>query len=391
MNSLHPSFSPGSLGSAPRCLVVSFNRLMPADQGNARRIMQMVRLYKSQGFEVDLLYHNEEGFDPALSHALAGEFGRVNVVRSRAPKQIQPGHVCRVVDWYDRGLEAAARDMHLLRGYRVVHVNYVWYAPLLEQFGSDVVKVLDTHDVFGERRAKYTAAGMKPQWFSTTYADEDSALRRADAALAIQKEEAAELAARGHRNILYLPYVEPCVRPFERHGGGRPLTFGYLGSGNDWNILSMADFLGRLQARGVSFPHPIVVAGGVCRHVREMAGVIKLGFVQELHTFYDAIDIALNPMVGGTGLKIKTVEPLSYGRPVLTTLPGAQGLTHLWGLPVFEDNAGLTDYLFTEFGRAVGPAHLDVLCEQAASTRAALDAEYAAQVNRLASWLVSRV
>jgi hypothetical protein len=131
---------------------------------------------------------------------------------------------------------------------------------------------------------------------------------------------------------------------------GRPLTFGYLGSGNDWNILSMADFLGRLQARGVPFPHPIVVAGGVCRHVREMAGVIKLGFVQELHTFYDAIDIALNPMVGGTGLKIKTVEPLSYGRPVLTTLPGAQGLTHLWGLPLFEDNAGLTDYLVTEFG-----------------------------------------
>jgi hypothetical protein len=391
MNSPHPSFAPSSLGSAPRCLVVSFNRLMPADQGNARRIMQMVRLYKSQGFEVDLLYHNEEGFDPALSHALAAEFGRVNVVRSRAPKHIQPGHVCRIVDWYDRGLEAAARDMHQLRGYSVVHVNYVWYAPLLDQFGSDVVKVLDTHDVFGERRAKYTAAGMKPQWFSTTYADEDSALRRADAALAIQKEEAAELAARGHRNILYLPYVEPCVRPFERRDGGRPLTFGYLGSGNDWNILSMADFLGRLQARGVPFPHPIVVAGGVCRHVREMAGVIKLGFVQELHTFYDAIDIALNPMVGGTGLKIKTVEPLSYGRPVLTTLPGAQGLTHLWGLPLFEDNAGLTDYLVTEFGRPGGPSPLDALCEQAASTRVALDDEYANQVNRLSIWLASRV
>ena len=132
--------------AAPRVLVVTFNRLVPADQGNARRIMQLVRLYKSRGFEVDLLYHNEEGFDPALSHALAAEFGRVNVVRSRAPKHILPGHVCRIVDWYDRGLEAAARDMHRLRGYSVVHVNYVWYSPLLEQFGSDVVKVLDTHD-----------------------------------------------------------------------------------------------------------------------------------------------------------------------------------------------------------------------------------------------------
>ena len=385
-------FAPSGL-AAPRCLVVTFNRLVPADQGNARRIMQMVRLYKAQGFEVDLLYHNEEGFDPALSHALAGEFGRVNVVRSRAPKHIQPGHVCRIVDWYDRGLEAAARDMHRLRGYSLVHVNYVWYAPLLDQFGSDVVKVLDTHDVFGERRAKYTAAGMKPQWFSTTYADEDSALRKADAALAIQKEEAAELAARGHRNILYLPYVEPALRPFEPRGGGRPLTFGYLGSGNDWNILSMAEFLSRLQARGVPFPHPIVVAGGVCRHVREGTGVIKLGFVQELHTFYDAIDIALNPMVGGTGLKIKTVEPLCYGKPVLTTLPGAQGLTHLWQMPLFEDNGALTDYLFETFGRGAAPAQqaLQELSGQAAVTRQALDAEYDGQVDRLARWLASRL
>ena len=71
--------------------------------------LNLVREWTRIGFEVDLLYHNEEGFDPALSHALAGEFGRVNVVRSRAPKHIQPGHVCRIVDWYDRGLEAADR------------------------------------------------------------------------------------------------------------------------------------------------------------------------------------------------------------------------------------------------------------------------------------------
>ena len=134
------TFAPSTM-AAPRCLVVTFNRLMPADQGNSRRIMQLVRLYKAQGFEVDLLYHNEEGFDPGLSHALAGEFGRVTVVRSRAPKTILPGHICRIVDWYDRGLEAAARDMHRLRGYNVVHVNYVWYSPLLEVFGSDVVKI----------------------------------------------------------------------------------------------------------------------------------------------------------------------------------------------------------------------------------------------------------
>lgn len=371
----------------PRVLLVTFNRLIPADQGNARRIMQLVGLYKRQGFEVDLVYHNEEGLDTALSAALASEFGRVTVVQSGASKRIQhPGHICHISDWYDPTLDAVCRHLHRLRGYKVVHANYVWYAPLLEQFGRDVVKVLDTHDVFANRSEKYTRAGMKPQWFSTTLADEDMALKLADAALAIQKEEAAEMADRGHRNILYLPYVEPCIRPFRVPDGSRPLTFGYLGSGNDWNILSMAAFLGQFQKRTQTFPHPIVVAGGISKHVRERPGVIKLGFVKELHSFYDAIDIAINPMIGGTGLKIKTVEPLCYGKPVLTTPSGAQGLSHLWQLPVLADPVAMVDFLFDHLAAADSPTVAE-LTQQAQATRQALDAEYDGQVERFAGWL----
>jgi polysaccharide biosynthesis protein PslH len=374
----------------PRVLLVTFNRLVPADQGNSRRIMQLVGLYKRQGFEVDLVYHNEEGLDPALSDALQAHFGRVVVLPSRAPKRILPGHVCHIADWYDSALDAVCRDLHLRRGYKVVHVNYVWYAPVLEQFGRDVIKVLDTHDVFANRSEKYLRAGMKPQWFSTTLQDENMALKLADAALAIQKEEAAEMAERGHRNILYIPYVEPCVRPFLPPDGSRPLTFGYLGSGNDWNIRSMTSFLGKLRTQGEHLPGSILVAGGISKHVRDTPGVIKLGFVKELHTFYDAIDIAINPMVGGTGLKIKTVEPLCYGKPVLTTPSGAQGLSHLWTLPVFADPAAMVDYLFAELTRPDAPAVAE-LCRLAQTSRAALDAEYDGQVDRFSRWLQTRL
>jgi hypothetical protein len=374
----------------PRALLVCFNRLFPANQGNARRIMQLVGFYQKEGFEVDLLYHNEEGFDAALSMLLAKVFGRITVVRSTAPKTILPGHVCHIDDWYDPGLGAAARDMHRLRGYKLVHVNYVWYAPLLDNFGRDVVKVLDTHDAFAERRQKYLQVGMQPQWFSCSFEDEDAALQRSDAAIAIQKEEALAFAARGHRNVLYLPYVEPQVRSFERFRGSRPLTFGYLGSGNDWNVLSFNDLLIKMQATGEDFSHPVVVAGGVSRHIRESQGVVKIGFVQELHTFYDAIDIALNPMVGGTGLKIKTVEPLCFGKPVLSTIAGVEGVGHLWQLPIFKDNLELANYLITEF-RADHGDRLDALLKSAAQTRSAVDVEYQQQSGRFLSWLESRI
>ena len=134
----------------------------------------------------------------------------------------------------------------------------------------------------------------------------------------------------------------------------------------------------------------IVVAGGITKHVRETPGVIRLGFVKELHTFYDAIDIALNPMVGGTGLKIKTVEPLCYGKPVLTTPSGAQGLQHLWTLPVFPDTASMVDHLVQTLNRPDAPA-VEELVASARQTRAALDQEYDGQVERFSRWLQAQL
>jgi polysaccharide biosynthesis protein PslH len=374
----------------PRCLVVTFNRLVPADQGNSRRIMQLVRFYQRIGFEIDLLYHNEEGFDATLSYALSKVFSRVTVIHSTASKTIHPGHVCHIDDWYDPALGPAARDMHCHRGYDLVHVNYVWYAPVFDEFGADVIKVLDTHDAFGERARKYLEVDMKPQWFSTPYAEEDAALQRAGAALAIQRDEAGAFALRGHRNILYLPYVLPVVKPFAPPDSERPLTLGYLASGNDWNIRSMNELLTCIQRNGAFLPHPLIVAGGVTPHIKDFRGVVKLGFVRELSSFYDAIDVALNPMIGGTGLKIKTVEPLCYGKPVLSTREGCSGLTHFWALPMYDDAQHMAADLLSRFSTPGKSAVAD-LTEMAAQTRAALDAEYDEQLGRFSRWLASRL
>ncbi|MCA0177108.1 MAG: glycosyltransferase [Proteobacteria bacterium] len=372
----------------PRALLVTFNRLVPADQGNARRIHQVLRIYRSLGWEVDLLYHEEEGIDVGLSAALLAQFGRVLVLPSRAKRTIErPGHICRVADWFDPGLLPAARDLHRLRGYRLVHVNYVWNAPLFAAFGPGVIKVLDTHDVFTDRAQRYRDAGLAPQWFSTTAEEEDAGLAQADTVLAIQREEGEAFAARGHRHVHYLPYVEPLARQFfAPRPAGRPLTLGYLGSGNDWNIRSLDRFL----AQWTPAPSPrgalLRVAGGVCRHLLAAPGVTLLGYVAALEDFYDTIDIAINPMVGGSGLKIKTVEPLTYGKPVLTTPAGAQGLTHLWRLPVVADAAEMAAHLATY---ADGRALTD-LREAGRASRAALDAEYTAQRAAFTRWLATR-
>jgi glycosyltransferase involved in cell wall biosynthesis len=50
------------------------------------------------------------------------------------------------------------------------------------------------------------------------------------------------------------------------------------------------------------------------------------GFAADLGAVYDEIDIAINPVRFGAGLKIKNVEAMANARPLVTTEHGARGL-----------------------------------------------------------------
>lgn len=54
--------------------------------------------------------------------------------------------------------------------------------------------------------------------------------------------------------------------------------------------------------------------------------VINLGFIEEIKDFYQQIDLLIAPLFAGSGTRIKILESLSFGRPVLTTKVGAEGI-----------------------------------------------------------------
>jgi glycosyltransferase involved in cell wall biosynthesis len=69
--------------------------------------------------------------------------------------------------------------------------------------------------------------------------------------------------------------------------------------------------------------------------------VFFTGFVSDetLETYYNIAYLAILPVVGGSGMKVKTLEFLSAGIPLITTSVGAQGylLRHLENA-IIEDN-----------------------------------------------------
>ncbi|MGO4669774.1 glycosyltransferase family 4 protein [Bosea sp. 2RAB26] len=79
-----------------------------------------------------------------------------------------------------------------------------------------------------------------------------------------------------------------------------------------------------LSPRGVQ----LVVAGaaGPAAGLPPMPGLHVLGPVRDLRPLYAAAQLVVVPLLSGTGVSIKTLEAISFGKPVLTTPIGVRGL-----------------------------------------------------------------
>ncbi|MBV9973153.1 MAG: glycosyltransferase, partial [Candidatus Eremiobacteraeota bacterium] len=149
----------------------------------------------------------------------------------------------------------------------------------------------------------------------------------------ISREEYAILQQFGAKRIhLQLPLAAGIVfgeRPFEERSGVI-FVAGWLAGNESPNVPSLRWFLRKV------WPH---VKAALPRVQLRVSGanppqsVLDLadddirfeGFVERLDRFYDSARVVVSPMLYGAGTKVKTIEALQYGVPVVATAHGAEG------------------------------------------------------------------
>ncbi len=145
-----------------------------------------------------------------------------------------------VDDWYQSQIGEAVQALKASRKFDVVLVEYVFLSKVLEQFGPEVVKIIDTHDVFANRHIALSSLGILPSFFTRRRAKRPKGLNRADIVLAIQDTERIALQALTKKSVLTLGHLpeglELKVARRQRRQG--PLQIGYLASANPINVKS---------------------------------------------------------------------------------------------------------------------------------------------------------
>ncbi len=315
-----------------RALIITPTPTHPTTQGNRARVFQIANTLKQEGAVVDLLYYAIDGVEAGGLEKMQDTWDTVYAVGPNGYRAQRSFPSCwGLDDWISPGLLETTRAIAGSVRYDAVIVNYVWCSLLLTVFPDSTLRVLDTHDAFGGRRELALSIGLQPHWFYTSVEEEGRGLDRADVVLAIQSEEGRYFSEITSSRVEVVEYaIPPNFLPTRPIKAGEPLTIGYLGSGNPWNVKGVAAMeVALLNAAEGEAARPagrFLLFGGITKTMSDLKVFESCGMVDDVCDAYLRMDVAVNPMIGGTGLKIKTVEGLAFGRMVLSTKAGASGL-----------------------------------------------------------------
>lgn len=314
----------------PQTLIISPVRSWPCDQGNRTRIQALGQLLRARGHRVHFVLSELEGRagEDVLAR-MAGQWDLVRSVPYTHQRRQRFADAWGADDWYDPALDAVVAGMCRAWDYDLCLVNYAWMSRALDQVPQGVFRAIDTHDAFGDRHKRLYAAGTSPAWYYTRPEEEALCLDRADCVIAIQEEEQAWFESLSNVPVRTIGHVTGAAFLPPRAGGQGRYRIGYLASGNPSNRQSITTLIRHWRANGFLADNvELHVAGAVCEALAgsEDGFLVSHGVVPDPAGFYAGMDAIVNPNIGGSGLKIKSVEALAFGRPLFATREGMLGI-----------------------------------------------------------------
>ncbi|MBB6486713.1 glycosyltransferase [Rhizobium lusitanum] len=320
----------------PVILVIAPMPVFPCSAGNRRRLLSTCDFLRDCGFEIDFVYlaHEDQIYrrfaqtPPTDQKKMQEYFRRVWFLELKHPIRLNTGaSAFELDDWCPEELNDFVRWYFEDHGAAsAVLVNYVFLSACLLQVPAGVLRIIDTHDKFSERRNQYLPFRLAPNFFYTSPAAEKEGLSRADIVIAIQPTEQKYFSHLIGREVSLLMPNIPVVQNFVSPTKVRAI--GFMGHGNDANLVSISQFASAWQQVWQPSMPVLLIAGEICKSMpSEMGpGVKILGYVEKLSDFFNEVDIVIAPMLMGTGLKLKVIEALAHGKPLVGTSVAFEGL-----------------------------------------------------------------
>ncbi len=180
--------------------------------------------------------------------------------------------------------------------------------------------------------------------------------------LAVSEVDAAVMRRGGARRVEVVPNGTDAVEhlPLRRRAPGEPLRILFVGAGDYRPYERGVSWVGDevLPLLRAQLPVHLDVVGHFPRQHLDAPDVTYHGRVPTMAPFYEQAHVAVVPVFEGSGTRLKILEALAYGRPVVSTRLGAEGLPVAPGEHYLraEDAPAFADALLSVARELEGPA-----------------------------------
>ena len=313
----------------------------PIEQGSSRRTWNLLNEIKANNYNIHMVYYAAYKYNKNNLKMLQPNFDTVTIIEKNNEYYPQKGKNNPLDNLYENGLGEKISELCKLLSVDIVLCNYIFQSKVFEFLPKDIIKIIDTHDVFTD---KYKFEN----WHSFSKEDEAKALNRANLIISIQSNEEKYFKSISNTNVITINHLEN--PQFLEKKYNKLKIIGILSSGHKQDLIAIQQFV-RAFKKFIKKGYTGIelhIAGKVCDKLSEaevnIPEVKCLGLVKDLKEFYNSIDLICSIPINGTGLKIKTVEAMSYGIPLVSTKCGSDGInTNLKSHNCLDINSALKE------------------------------------------------
>jgi glycosyltransferase involved in cell wall biosynthesis len=318
-------------------LIIYFENLLPADTGSKKNTFNLLCALKKSGFNITLFCCYSDQPNHADIHQYVDRLIELKNPLSKwiyklpnaffnlfEKNPIKQNALLKFILRKELKSEFKKCDTILL--------NYVTYADIIPD-NCFSKSILFTHDLLYYRTQQfYNQKGNLDQHVAAVKSTELALLRKFNQVLVVADYELAILKTEGFANdklfnigapqeVTNLPYIE------------FPYYFGFIGGKYEQNVEALKKFINEYYVHFSDKTFAVAGSVGSVSEIKELVAkfpnIKVLGFVDDLVQFYSNVRFIAATLPMGSGIKIKVLEALSFGKIVLGTDKAFEGVNPL--------------------------------------------------------------
>ncbi len=212
--------------------------------------------------------------------------------------------------------------------FDVFIIEYIHNSYLLNYIDSDSKFILDVHDIISDRIKEFKKFGYKDKIFQISKKTELQIFNVFDKVIFLCEIDCNKIKAIiNPEKVLLCPHPAVAVKIHRIRVEVKNIVF--IASEYTPNKDGILHFIENCWPELIkNFNVHLLLYGNICNVIKlpNYKNIFLKGYCSNIAEAYEQADIIINPVRFGAGLKIKNIEALANGIPLVTTTHGARGL-----------------------------------------------------------------